>query len=107
METCDVVTQRVSHQIYLCHHVEAVPIGIFSNAVVLQLGLGDKIRLVVIEAVEISTHAVVQRCEAGVFAIRSHVLRETAFLQDAVECTQIRSVAQQLSNGLLVRREKV
>ena len=53
----------------------------------LDLGLGDEVRLIVVEAVEVGIHTVVHRCKAGIFAIRSHVLAETALLQDAIEGT--------------------
>ena len=102
VEACDVVTERVGHQVHLRHHVEAVPSGVLLDAVVLQLGLRDEVRLVVIETIQIGVHAVVHRCEAGVLSICAHILVEAAFLEDTVEGAQFGAVAQQFGDGLLV-----
>ena len=64
--------------------------------------LGNQVRLVVIETVEIGIYTIIYWCKACIFTIRSHVFIEATFLQYAIESCQIVSVTNQLCNGLLV-----
>jgi hypothetical protein len=73
----------------------------------LYLGFGDEIRLILIKAVNISVDTLVQRGETSIFTISTHILVEAALLENEIESTQLRPFTQQLSNGLIVSREKV